>query len=196
MRKIILFSCLMLFLMMPVSEASILVRNGCQGPPVYEVQTLLIEQGYLDGLADGICGPDTESAILRFQEDYGLDADGICGDGTYYYLSGGGTYTGAPCTVEGQIEGTPLSVTATGYTAYDDGCNEITYTGTYLHHGIIATDPDVIPLGTHVYIPGYGNAVAEDIGEDIRGTRIDLAFDSQEDAWNFGRQDIVIYILD
>ena len=65
-----------------------------------------------------------------------------------------------------------------------------------MRHGEIAVDPAVIPLGTRVYIPGYGEAVAEDIGSSIRGNKIDVAFDSLEEVMQFGRQEIEIFILD
>ena len=61
---------------------------------------------------------------------------------------------------------------------------------------MIAVDPNVIPLGTHVFIPGYGDAVAEDIGGSIHGQRIDVAFDTHEEALAFGRRDLEIIIVD
>ena len=61
---------------------------------------------------------------------------------------------------------------------------------------MIAVDPNFIPLGTRVYIPGYGEAVAEDIGGDIKDNRIDIAFDTYEEALAFGRRDLELYILD
>ncbi|MBR5908859.1 MAG: 3D domain-containing protein, partial [Schwartzia sp.] len=57
-------------------------------------------------------------------------------------------------------------------------------------------DPSFIPLGTRVYIPGYGEAVAEDTGGAIVGNIIDIAFDTHEEALAFGRQDLEIYILE
>ena len=54
----------------------------------------------------------------------------------------------------------------------------------------------VIPLGTRVYIPGYGYAVVEDTGGAIIGHRIDVAFDSVDECFEFGRQIIDIYIVD
>ena len=62
-------------------------------------------------------------------------------------------------------------------------------------HGIVAVDPRLIPLGTHLYIPGYGMAIAGDTGGDIVGHRIDLGFDSTRDAMLFGRRDITVYRL-
>ncbi|HOT91621.1 MAG TPA: ubiquitin-like domain-containing protein [Anaerolineae bacterium] len=52
-----------------------------------------------------------------------------------------------------------------------------TATGMQMRHGIVAVDPNVIPLRTQVYVPGYGIGYAGDTGGAIRGRRIDLGFD-------------------
>lgn len=70
-----------------------------------------------------------------------------------------------------------------------------TSTGMKAGHGVIAVDPSVIPLGTKVYIPGYGIAVAADVGSAIRGYRIDLAFDTYREALHYGRRRVQVYIL-
>ncbi|MCZ0703616.1 uncharacterized protein YabE (DUF348 family) [Natronobacillus azotifigens] len=62
--------------------------------------------------------------------------------------------------------------------------------------GVIAVDPDVIPLGTRVYVEGYGYAVARDTGGAIRGKKIDLHMRTVEEARQFGRQQVKIEILD
>ena len=85
---------------------------------------------------------------------------------------------------------------ASAYSAYDPGNGHYTYGGTYLRKGIIAVDPTVIPLGTRVFIPGYGYAIADDIGGAIKGNRIDMAFASHGEAMDFGRQQVTVYILD
>ena len=54
-----------------------------------------------------------------------------------------------------------MYVSASGYSAYDPGNSKHTASGTLVRRGVIAVDPNVIPLGTHVFIPGYGDAVAE-----------------------------------
>jgi 3D (Asp-Asp-Asp) domain-containing protein len=59
----------------------------------------------------------------------------------------------------------------------------------------VAVDPDVIPLGTRLYIPGYGLALAADTGGDIVGNRIDLCMEAHSDAWSFGRRMVKVYIL-
>lgn len=95
-----------------------------------------------------------------------------------------------------QAEDRVLYVTATAYSAYDPGNSPYTASGTLVRHGVIAVDPSVIPLGTRVFIPGYGEAVAEDIGWGIQGNMIDVAFDTHEEALMFGRQNIELYILE
>ena len=62
--------------------------------------------------------------------------------------------------------------------------------------GIAAVDPNVIPLGTRLFIPGYGEAIADDVGGSIKGNRIDLAFDSRDDALQFGVRNVIVYIVE
>lgn len=77
-----------------------------------------------------------------------------------------------------------------------------TASGTYARPGTVAVDPKVIPLGTKLYVesmdstPDYGFANAEDTGGAIKGNRIDLFFNSNRDAMNFGRRSVKVYILD
>lgn len=99
-------------------------------------------------------------------------------------------------TVSGIKYSSALNVKATGYTPYDPGCNTVTATGTEAKKGVIAVDPKVIPLGTRVYIPGYGYARAEDTGGAIKGNRIDLCYATQSEAYNWGVRNITLYILD
>ena len=62
--------------------------------------------------------------------------------------------------------------------------------------GTIAVDPDVIPLGTRVYVSGYGFAVAEDTGGAINNYIIDLYMDTYEECIQWGRRQTTIYILE
>lgn len=62
-------------------------------------------------------------------------------------------------------------------------------------HGI-AVDPDLIPLGSHLWVPGYGHAIADDIGGRIRGHHVDLRL---QDGWRMGRwgvRYVRVYVLD
>ena len=84
---------------------------------------------------------------------------------------------------------------ATAYTPFDDYQTGITYTGIPAKRGIVAVDPRVIPLGTRVYVPGYGVALAADIGGAIKGNKIDLCIEDYHEAIRFGRRNVEVYIL-
>lgn len=87
---------------------------------------------------------------------------------------------------------------ASGYSANDSsqGTNNITATGKEIEQGMVAVDPKVIPLGTRIEIKDMGIFVAEDIGGKIKGNRIDIYFDSKEEAKKFGMRGIWINIID
>jgi 3D (Asp-Asp-Asp) domain-containing protein len=88
-----------------------------------------------------------------------------------------------------------MQMIATAYTPYCYGCSGITATGRPAGHGIVAVDPRVIPLGSRLYIPGYGYAIAGDTGGAIIGYRIDLGYTSNRDAMLFGRRAVTVYRL-
>jgi uncharacterized protein YabE (DUF348 family) len=101
-----------------------------------------------------------------------------------------------------------LRVRATAYNADFDSTGKspgdagygITSTGARAkrnHEGYstIAVDPRVIPLGTKLWVDGYGYAIAEDIGGAIKGNHIDLYFDSSSEMWDWGSRTVDIYIL-
>ncbi len=60
---------------------------------------------------------------------------------------------------------------------------------------VIAVDPSVIPLGSRVWVEGYGEAIAGDTGGAIKGNIIDLFMENKQDALNWGRQTVDIKIL-
>ena len=60
--------------------------------------------------------------------------------------------------------------------------------------GIVAVDPTVIPLGTKMYIPGYGNGVAADVGGGIKGKIIDLWYSTYAECAKWGRRTVTITI--
>jgi 3D (Asp-Asp-Asp) domain-containing protein len=68
-----------------------------------------------------------------------------------------------------------------------------TATGMPVGHGVVAVDPSVIPLGTRMYVPDYGDGVAADVGSGVRGADIDLWMTPKEcAAW--GRRTVTITI--
>ena len=97
-----------------------------------------------------------------------------------------------------------LRMEATAYTAGFsctgkhpwDPWYRITASGREVEHGIVAVDRNVIPLGTRLYVEGYGFALAADVGGAIRGYKIDLFMECIQDARRFGRRHINVWILE
>lgn len=94
-----------------------------------------------------------------------------------------------------RMAGSAMRMIATAYTAGCAGCSGYTAIGVRAGRGIVAVDPRVIPLGTRLYITGYGPAIAGDTGGAIHGNRIDLGFESNRDARLFGRRAVDVYVL-
>ncbi len=104
----------------------------------------------------------------------------------------------APAAASTQ-SGKTMTVSATAYTAYCAGCSGTTATGIDLRSNpnqkVIAVDPSVIPLGSKVWVEGYGEAIAGDTGGAIKGNKIDLFIPSQDAALQWGRKDVTIKVL-
>ncbi|MFC3040512.1 LysM peptidoglycan-binding domain-containing protein [Virgibacillus xinjiangensis] len=99
-----------------------------------------------------------------------------------------------------QAEGQTLTVESTAYTAGCAGCSGVTATGVDLNANpdakVIAVDPNVIPLGTEVYVEDYGYAVAADTGGAIKGNKIDVHVPSKDQAYSWGRRTVEVTIVD
>ncbi|NMB14230.1 MAG: SH3 domain-containing protein [Gallicola sp.] len=80
-------------------------------------------------------------------------------------------------------------------TAYNEP-GGLTASGTRARVGAVAVDPNFIPLGTRLYIEGYGYATAEDTGGAVKGNIIDLYMNSNSEAYNWGRRPVQVTILD
>lgn len=103
-----------------------------------------------------------------------------------------------------------LTMTATAYdNSYEstgkrpgDKYWGVTASGTKARVGAVAVDPNIIPLGTRLYVESldgtkdYGFCVAEDTGGAIKGNKIDLFFNTASEVRNFGRRKVKVYILD
>jgi 3D (Asp-Asp-Asp) domain-containing protein/peptidoglycan hydrolase CwlO-like protein len=92
-----------------------------------------------------------------------------------------------PVTTPGDAGPGTLTVTATAYTLQGT-----TATGAPVGYGVVAVDPSMIPLGTRMTIPGYGEGVAADTGGAIQGAVIDLWFPTAADAAAWGRRTVTI----
>ncbi|MCY9369283.1 LysM peptidoglycan-binding and 3D domain-containing protein [Bacillus haynesii] len=100
---------------------------------------------------------------------------------------------------ESQSAAKELTVTATAYTANDGGMTGVTATGIDLKANknakVIAVDPNVIPLGSKVYVEGYGEATAADTGGAIKGNKIDVFVPSKSAAKNWGVKTVKVKVL-
>lgn len=95
--------------------------------------------------------------------------------------------------------GKVLTMEATAYGPDCAGCSGISATGINLKNGspkVIAVDPSVIPLGSRVWVEGYGEAIAGDTGGAIKGNKIDVLVKSEAYASsNWGRRTVQVKIL-
>lgn len=93
-----------------------------------------------------------------------------------------------------------LTMTATAYTASCAGCTGKTATGINIRSNpgakVIAVDPRVIPLGSRLYVEGYGYAIAGDTGGAIKGHKIDVFIPNHSDAKSFGVRTVQVKVLD
>lgn len=88
-----------------------------------------------------------------------------------------------------------FTMEASAYSAKQAGLSNYTRSGDLAVYGVVAVDPNVIPLGTWLYIEGYGKALASDTGGAIKGNKIDLCYNSVEECFTFGRRDVKVYVL-
>lgn len=166
------------------------IKYGARGDTVKLVQKLLADTGYYAGEIDGVFGGGTHQAVKDFQGYLGIEQDGIVGSETIAFLQR------ERSSAEPSRYSRTMVMSASAYTAYDDGNGNRTYRGNKLRKGLVAVDPRVIPLGTRLFIKGYGFAIADDVGGAIKGNRIDLAFESRDEALRFGVQKVTVYFLD
>lgn len=98
-------------------------------------------------------------------------------------------------------------VVATGYTAGYESTGKtpdhpsygITYSGVHVKRDLystIAADPRVFPIGTILFIPGYGYGVVADTGSAIKGNKIDLYYETVEDVYSkWGKKEVDVYLI-
>jgi resuscitation-promoting factor RpfB len=88
-------------------------------------------------------------------------------------------------------------------TAYDPGAGSCgkyadgrTCNGKRAGYGVIAVDPTLIPLGTKLFVPGYGYGIAADVGGAIKGYKIDLGYNSRAGALAWGRRTVTLRVVE
>ena len=95
-----------------------------------------------------------------------------------------------------QTVGQTVTVQATAYSTNQPELSDTTATGINLNSNpnVVAVDPNFIPLGSTITIPGYGTYIAGDTGSAIKGNRIDIHMTNLNSALNFGRQTLDIQV--
>jgi 3D (Asp-Asp-Asp) domain-containing protein len=100
-----------------------------------------------------------------------------------------------------------IRVTATGYTAGKESTGKnpsdhsygITFSGVEVKRDVfstIAADLNVFPLGTILFIPGYGYGVVADKGAAVKGNHVDLYFNTVGDVFeHWGKKRLNVYII-
>ena len=174
--------------------------SGLTSLAVADIQSALKALGYLEN-PSGAYDSATRAAIEMFQEDNALPSDGIAGDETLALLLSDsaknwtladGIYTGDKrIWREPPKDGVDgwSSITADKISAYSG--SSVTSTGAECKLGTASVNPNAIPIGTELYIPGYGYAIASDVNAYKNKVNhltkeplnmIDLWFASKEDA--------------
>ena len=187
----------------PVAEPEADPSNELTFSDVTSIQSALKALGYLEN-PSGAYDAVTKTAIEEFQEDNALPSDGIAGAETLALLLSDSAKKGrlqSNYTGDKRIWREPpkdgadgwSSMTANKITAFCGG--SVTSTGTECSLGTAAVNPNAIPIGTELYIPGYGYAMAADVNAYKNKTNqlsgeplnvIDLWFADKEDANSWG----------
>ena len=190
-RKVGFLLALLLLLTAPLSRvqaAKLVAQYSDKGRRVEVVHSMLHELKLYRGEIDGEFGKGTKEAVLSFQKKQGKKLTGSVDWPLYNLMS---KKSGLSFGRYRKI----WTMEASAYSPQDPGVGRMPSTGRVLRKGIVATDPYIIPMGTKLYIMGYGEAVAADVGSAIKGNRIDLAFMSRREALEWGRRRVTVYIL-
>ena len=184
----------------PVAEPEADPSNELTSSDVTSIQSALKALGYLEN-PSGAYDTFTKTAIEEFQEDNALPSDGIAGaetlalllsDSAKNWTLADGIYTGDKrIWREPPKDGVDgwSSITADKISAYSG--SSVTSTGAECKLGTASVNPNAIPIGTELYIPGYGYAIAADVNAYKNKVNhltkeplnmIDLWFASKEDA--------------
>lgn len=170
-----------------VSVSTLKSWNGLTSDLIYANQSLVVANGTPQATVVTTEASETEKTVEVTETEAATE-----------------TTTQAPATettsTSTSTAATTLTVEATAYTALDGGGSGVTAAGIDLVANpgakVIAVDPSVIPLGTKVYVEGYGEAIAGDTGGAIKGNKIDVYVQTKEEAYAWGRKQVTIQILE
>ncbi len=164
------------------------LRVGDRGGKVARLQNLLTLHGFPVGSMDGVFGSSTETQLRAFQRHRGIKETGVADDVVWECLEDEPVFHGKYKK--------KMTMHTTAYTPYDGGGQGHTSLGNIAGKGHAAVDPDVIPLGTLIFIEGYGYALADDIGGAIKGNTVDVGVETLEQAYQWGTKDVTVYIVE
>ena len=159
---------------------------GDSGDRVVKLQNLLLLHGYNPGGVDGQFGNGTKQAVMKLQKKNSMPLTGVVDEGVWNRLSRAPSLTGDYKQM--------MSMQATAY-APNVGGTSFTYSGNYVGKGHAAVDPAVIPIGSILFVEGYGYCIADDIGRSVKGNIIDVGVDTIEQAYNWGSKQVKVYLV-
>ena len=165
-----------------------ILSEGARGKRVIHLQNQLLLHGYDPGAVDGVFGAGTADAIRRLQDETGLETTGMADEDVWDALDNAPYFRGKYTKT--------YHMRSTAYTPYDGGGEGHTALGGFAGKGHAAVDPSVIPLGSIVFIEGYGYAICDDIGGAIHGNIIDVGVDTLAQAYQWGTKSRVkVYLV-
>lgn len=157
-------------------------------PPFRSIMAYAVDKGYIRG--------DASKEIRPLSDATRAEAIGLIYKTLYPQLA-------IPELKKEEVGGIPIlyfqkvNVQATAYSSEEKGISHFTALGWNVREGIVSVDPAVIPYGTHLYIPGYGYAVAADRGGEVKELKVDLYVNSLAKARKYGiKKNLPVYVLD
>ena len=160
---------------------------GDSGDRVVKLQNLLLLHGYNPGGVDGQFGNGTKQAVMKLQKKNSMPLTGVVDDEVWNRLNR------APYLKKDYSK--VMTMQSTAYTP-DVGPTGMTYSGNYAGKGHAAVDPNVIPIGSVIFVEGYGYALADDIGGSIKGNIIDVGVDNLKQAQQWGNRTVKVYLIE
>ncbi len=161
---------------------------GDSGNKVIRLQNKLLLHGYDPGSVDGVYGEGTAEAVRQLQAEENLSRTGIADGDVWDRLDSAPRFTGRYKKI--------FHMKSTAYAPMDGNGDGRTALGGFAGKGHAAVDPNVIPLGSVVYIEGYGYAICDDIGGAIHGMIIDVGVDNLQQAYEWGTKERVnVYLV-
>lgn len=164
------------------------LKQGDRGREVALLQNLLTLHGFSPGSMDGIYGGGTVNSVKKFQHFWGMEETGRADEEVWEKLHNAPIFRGEYKDV--------LYMRSTAYTPYDSGGTGRTARGNVAGKGHAAVDPNVIPLGSLIFIEGYGYALADDIGGSVNGHVVDVGVDTLDQAYSWGTRHVNVYIVE